>query len=66
MWGLSLAPRGASPPPDFFFLPSYLVRSENLSLCHIPAVILFKSHVEFVGVQDDLKVIQVNWWGQVG
>ena len=24
-----------------------------------------KSQVEFVGFQDDLKVIQVSWWGQV-
>ena len=39
---LSPAPRGAPPQLDsflFYFPPSYLVRSENPSLCSIPAIL---------------------------
>ena len=47
-----------------FYPPFYLVRSENPSLCSVPAVLslfffcpLFKSQVGFIGVQDVLEVI---------
>ena len=41
---------------SLFFPSSYFVRSKNFSLCSVPAV-LFLPQVEFVGVQDVLKVI---------
>ena len=48
----------------YFFHSSYLDRSAKSSHCSVPAA-LFKSQAEFVGFQDDVKVIQVSWGGQV-
>ena len=44
-----------SPPSPSSLPPFFLVRSDNFSLCSIPAV-LFTYQVGFIGVQDVLKI----------